>query len=312
MVPDPAPVVAGAGSGAGWAISSGSATRTIANCGGATGGGELSVAAGGVGAGAPSGQVACGVVRHPTIPPVSTTSRPVRRKILNTPAYCGTEPPRLKPDMVPEARNLPGPGPADIFQAHHDLHQKGTALRILVAITGASGSLYAQRLLDNLDPQQHEIHLVLSQYAQAVLNEELPSGLRVSPGVTRHNLKSMNAPFASGSNPFDAMVVTPCSMGTLGRIAHGLSADLLLRAADVMLKEKKKLILVPRETPLSLVHVKNLELLLLAGATIIPANPSFYSHPTTVEQVVDTVVARVLDHLGVPQQLVPRWQEEEE
>src|SRR2546421_10251650 len=104
----------------------------------------------------------------------------------------------------------------------------------------------------------------------------------------------------------------PCSMGTLGRIAHGTSEDVLLRAADVMLKERRKLILVPRETPLNLVHVKNFELLLQAGATILPANPCFYTHPKTIEQVVDTVVARVLDHLGVPQKLMPRWQEEQE
>ena len=122
----------------------------------------------------------------------------------------------------------------------------------------------------------------------------------------------MNVPFASGSNPFDAMVVIPCSMGTLGRIAHGISDDVLLRAADVMLKERKQLILVPRETPLSLVHVKNFELLLLAGATLIPANPSFYTSPQTIEQVVDTVVARVLDHLRLPQNLVKRWKEEPE
>ena len=185
-------------------------------------------------------------------------------------------------------------------------------MRILVAITGASGSLYAQRLLDNLDPRQHEVHVVLSSYAQAVMAEELPGGLRLPEGVATHGLRSMNVPFASGSNPFDAMVVIPCSMGTLGRIAHGLSSDVLLRAADVMLKERKKLILVPRETPLSLVHVKNFELLLLAGATLIPANPSFYTRPQTVAEVIDTVVARVLDHLGMPQQLVPRWQDEPE
>jgi len=122
----------------------------------------------------------------------------------------------------------------------------------------------------------------------------------------------MNAPFASGSNPPDAMAVIPCTMGTLGRIAHGYSEDALLRAADVVLKERKKLILVPRETPLSLVHVKNFELLLQAGATILPANPSFYTRPQSIEQVVDTVVARVLDHLGISQKLVPRWQEEKE
>ena len=99
-------------------------------------------------------------------------------------------------------------------------------------------------------------------------------------------------------------------MGTLGRIAHGTSEDVLVRAADVVLKEKKRLILVPRETPLNLVHVKNFELLLLAGATILPANPSFYTRPETVEQVVDTVVARVLDHLEIPQRLAPRWRAE--
>jgi 4-hydroxy-3-polyprenylbenzoate decarboxylase len=185
-------------------------------------------------------------------------------------------------------------------------------VKILVAITGASGVLYAQRLLDNLDPGRHEIHVVVSNYAQQVIAEELPGGLRLSTGIRTHNIKSMNAPFASGSNPADAMVVIPCTMGTLGRIAHGYSEDVLLRAADVVLKEKRKLILVPRETPLSLVHIKNMELLLLAGATILPANPIFYTNPKTIEEVVDTVVARVLDHLGVANRLAPRWQEEKE
>jgi flavin prenyltransferase len=185
-------------------------------------------------------------------------------------------------------------------------------LRIIVAITGASGALYAQRLLDNLDSKRDEIHLVLSSYARAVIGEELPGGLRLPAGVTTHPLKSMQAPFASGSNPADAMVIIPCTMGTLGRIAHGYSEDVLLRAADVILKEKKKLILVPREAPLNLVHVKNFELLLLAGATILPANPSFYSHPNTIEEVVDTVVARVLDHLGVAHGLGGKWGQEPE
>jgi flavin prenyltransferase len=196
--------------------------------------------------------------------------------------------------------------------AVHGANNQRSVLRILIAITGASGALYAQRLLDNLASGAHEVHLVLSSYAHVVIAEELPGGLRVPAGVTSHSLKSMNAPFASGSNAPDAMVILPCSMGTLGRIAHGSSDDVLLRAADVVLKEKKRLILVPRETPLNLVHVRNFELLLLAGATILPANPSFYSHPQTVEQVVDTVVARVLDHLGLPQKLVSRWGAEAE
>ncbi len=122
----------------------------------------------------------------------------------------------------------------------------------------------------------------------------------------------MNAPFASGSNPPDVMVVIPCTMGTLGRIAHGYSEDVLLRAADVVLKEKKKLILVPRETPLSLVHVKNFELLLLAGVTLLPANPSFYSGAANLTELADTVVARVLDHMGIPNRLAPRWAAEQE
>jgi 4-hydroxy-3-polyprenylbenzoate decarboxylase len=184
-------------------------------------------------------------------------------------------------------------------------------VKLLIAITGASGTLYAQRLLDHLDPSAHEIHVVLSNYAQQVIKEELPGGLQLREGVKQHSLRSMNAPFASGSNPPDAMVVIPCTMGTLGRIAHGYSEDVLLRAADVVLKEKRKLILVPRETPLNLVHVKNFELLILAGAVLLPANPSFYRRPQTVEAVVDTVVARVLDHLGIANELVPRWAEEE-
>jgi 4-hydroxy-3-polyprenylbenzoate decarboxylase len=120
----------------------------------------------------------------------------------------------------------------------------------------------------------------------------------------------MNMPFASGSNPPDAMVIIPATMGTVGRIAHGFSEDVLLRCADVVLKEKRKLIIVPRETPLSLVHVKNFELLLLAGAIVLPANPTFYHRPTTVESVIDTVVSRVLDHLGVDNKLSPRWKAE--
>jgi flavin prenyltransferase len=192
-------------------------------------------------------------------------------------------------------------------------------MNLLVAITGASGSIYAQRLLDQLDPAQHDIQVVFSRYAQAVIAEELPKGLRLPAGIKVHRHGSqtdpaalreeMNAPFVSGSNPCDAMIVIPCSMGTLGRMAHGVSDDVLLRAADVMLKERKKVILVPRETPFSLIHIKNMELLLLAGAILIPANPSFYSHPRTVEQVADTVVARVLDHLGIKHSLVPRWGE---
>ena len=184
-------------------------------------------------------------------------------------------------------------------------------MKIVIGITGASGIIYAQRLLDNLDARAHEVHLLVSNYAQAVIAQECPHGLKIPEGVQQHNIKSMNAPFASGSNAADAMAVIPCSMGTLGRIAHGYSEDVLLRTADVMLKEKKKLVLVPRETPLNLVQIRNMELLLLAGAVILPANPAFYSHPQSIEDLADTVVARVLDHLALPNKLSPRGQEEE-
>jgi 4-hydroxy-3-polyprenylbenzoate decarboxylase len=216
---------------------------------------------------------------------------------LNTPPLCGTG---SRTQAVSS------------FTIHDSRFTISRRLKILVAITGASGALYAQRLLDNLDSRALEIHVVLSHYAQQVIAEELPDGLKLHAGTKLHNVKSMNAPFASGSNPPDAMVVIPCTMGTLGRIAHGYSEDVLLRAADVTLKERKKLILVPRETPLSLVHIKNMELLLQAGATVLPANPSFYSGAKTIEQLADTVVARVLDHLGIENQLAPRWAEEKE
>ena len=183
-------------------------------------------------------------------------------------------------------------------------------LRLLVAITGASGMIYVQRLLDRLSESRHETHVVKSAYAQTVIQQELPDGLRLAKGVETHGLKSMSVPFASGSNAADAMVVIPCTMGTMGRIAHGYADNVLLRAADVALKENRKLILVPRETPLNWVHLKNMELLLQAGATIMPANPHYYFNPQTVGEVADTVVARVLDHLGVEHEVSPRWQEE--
>jgi len=232
-------------------------------------------------------------------PEVMHPSTPARRRPanLNTRQLCGT---RNRTQAVSSFT---------IYDLRFTISRR---LKILVAITGASGALYAQRLLDNLDSSQHEIHVVRSHYAQQVIAEELPGGLKLPDGVKSHGLKSMNAPFASGSNPPDAMVVIPCTMGTMGRIAHGCSGDVLLRAADVALKERKKLILVPRETPLSLVHIKNMELLLLAGATILPANPGFYAGPKTIQDVADTVVARVLDHLGLKQNLVPRWSEEKE
>lgn len=181
-------------------------------------------------------------------------------------------------------------------------------MKLVVAITGASGSIYAQRLLDNLDARHHQIHLVMSDYARQVLKEELDGELKVDKRVIQHTgNKSMHVPFVSGSAKFDAMAIIPCSMGTLGRIAHGTSDDTITRAADVFLKERRTLILVPREAPYSLIHLRNMVTVTEAGATIIPASPSFYSRPKTIGQVVDTIVARVLDHLGVEHKLAKRW-----
>jgi len=181
-------------------------------------------------------------------------------------------------------------------------------MKLVLAGTGASGAIYLQRLLLALDPKAHEVHLVLSAYARQVIAEELGE-LVIPPGVHSHGDKSMNVPFVSGSAPFDAMVVIPCSMGTLGRIASGVSDSVILRAADVFLKERRRLVLVPRETPWSLIHARNVVSLIEAGAVILPACPGFYSRPQTIESLVDSLVHRVLDHLGLPVPEAFRWAE---
>ena len=179
-------------------------------------------------------------------------------------------------------------------------------MKLVIASTGASGAIYLQRLLAQIDCTQNELHLVLSPFAKQVIHDELGE-LRVPAGVHEHNDRSMNVPFASGSTFFDAMVIVPCTMGTLGRIAAGTSDSLIHRAADVFLKEKRKLILVPRETPWNLIHVRNCATLLEAGALILPAVPSFYSKPGSVDEVVDTVVHRILDQIGLPAPRTFRW-----
>jgi len=187
-------------------------------------------------------------------------------------------------------------------------------MRLVLAATGASGSIYLQRLLDHLGSGaggSYEIHLVLSPYAKQVIHEEIGS-LTLPPGVIEHSEKSMNAPFASGSALFDGMVVMPSSMGTIGRIAAGTSENLILRAADVFLKERRKLILVPRETPWNLIHARNIVTVTEAGAIVLPASPSFYSHPKDFNELADTVVWRVLDQLGIPAPNACRWHQETE
>ena len=183
-------------------------------------------------------------------------------------------------------------------------------MKFVLAATGASGSVYMQRLLARLDAGAHEIHLVLSAHAQMVAAEELPAGgLTIPAGVRVHDERSMYVPFTSGSTPFDAMAIVPCSMGTLARIAAGTSDSNILRGADVFLKERRKLILVPRETPWNLIHARNVVTVIEAGAVVLPAIPSFYHRPSTVKEVVDTVIFRLLDHLGLPAGDAPRWQE---
>ncbi|MEQ1861764.1 MAG: UbiX family flavin prenyltransferase [Chthoniobacteraceae bacterium] len=185
-------------------------------------------------------------------------------------------------------------------------------MKLVLAGTGASGAIYLQRLLDQIDATAHEVHLVLSAFARQVIAEELGGELLIPQEVQVHGDKSMNVPFASGSTRFDAMVVVPCTMGTLGRIAAGTAESAILRAADVFLKERRKLILVPRETPWNLIHARNVCTLLEAGAIVLPASPHFYSRPQTIEAVADTVVARILDQLDLPVRDAFRWQEQAE
>ncbi len=181
-------------------------------------------------------------------------------------------------------------------------------MKLVLAGTGASGAIYLQRLLSALDPSAHEVHLVLSPYGRQVVAEEL-GALQIPEGVHVHGDRSMNVPFVSGSAQFDAMVVVPCSMGTLGRIASGVSDTVILRAADVFLKERRRLILVPRETPWSLIHARNAVTVLEAGAVLLPASPGFYARPQTIEALVDGLVARILDQLGLPAPDAFRWAE---
>lgn len=185
--------------------------------------------------------------------------------------------------------------------------------RIVLAVTGASGAVYARRMLGLLsdraahDPEL-EVHWVTSQNAPLVWQSELVEPMPDSvPHLRRWDRFDFNAPFASGSNPADAFIVAPCSMSTLARVANGGSDDLIGRGCEVALKERRKLLLMARETPLSLVHLRNMVLATEAGATIIPAIPSFYAGVQSLQDAVDSVVSRVLDHAGVDAKLLKRW-----
>jgi polyprenyl P-hydroxybenzoate/phenylacrylic acid decarboxylase-like protein len=186
-------------------------------------------------------------------------------------------------------------------------------MQIVLAITGASGAIYARRMLAILAElvatgRDLVVHWVASSTAPQVwateLGHEMPAEIDFTRRWDRHDF---SAPFASGSHAPDAVVVMPCSMASLARVAHGGGDDLIARACEVALKERQKLILVVRETPLSLVHLRNMVAATEAGAIVLPAVPSFYAGITTLEQAVDTVVARVLDRVGVRVNLLPRW-----
>lgn len=199
---------------------------------------------------------------------------------------------------------------------------------LTLAFTGASGMPYGIRLLECLLSTGINVQLLYSQVSQIVARQEMALTLPSRPGeaadhfrqrfgVDARRLKVYGreewfAPVASGTNAADAMVVCPCSMGTLAAIAAGLSSSLIERAADVALKEKRPLILVPRETPFSAIHLENMLRLSRAGATILPANPGFYFRPRSVQDIVDFVVARILDQLRVPHTLIPRWGDSEQ
>lgn len=173
--------------------------------------------------------------------------------------------------------------------------------KIVVAITGASGSIYAQRLLHKLSAStgQVEVGVVMTENAKVVWKTELESESWKELPFRFYGATDFFAPFASGSARFETMIIVPCSMGTLGRIASGISNDLISRSADVMLKERRKLICVLRDTPYNLVHIRNMESITLAGGIICPASPSFYSRPRDIQQVADTVIDRVLDLAGI-------------
>ncbi|PXW81595.1 4-hydroxy-3-polyprenylbenzoate decarboxylase [Nitrosomonas sp. Nm84] len=194
---------------------------------------------------------------------------------------------------------------------------------ITLALTGASGMPYGIRLLERLLAENKQVYLLYSQVAQIVAQQEmklaLPSRAKeteiffnqlyhLPAGQLRvFGREEWFAPVASGSNPADAMVICPCTMGTLAAIAAGMSQNLIERAADVTLKENRPLIIVPREAPFSVIHLENMLKLARSGAVVLPANPGFYHHPQTIQDMVDFVVARILDHLGIQHTLMPRW-----
>jgi flavin prenyltransferase len=183
--------------------------------------------------------------------------------------------------------------------------------KIVLAITGASGSIYALKLLEKFQQLKNppeEIAVIFSETAKAIWEVEIGKKIALKSSAKEYDNSTFYAPFASGSSSYDTMIICPASMGTTGRIANGVSDDLIARTADVMLKERRRLIIVPRETPYSLIHINNMKTLTLAGAIICPATPSFYSDPKTVDDLVMTVVDRIIDLAGFENNSF-RWME---
>jgi 4-hydroxy-3-polyprenylbenzoate decarboxylase len=185
-------------------------------------------------------------------------------------------------------------------------------MKIVVGVTGASGSIYAKVLLDKLTAMKNQaeaVGLLISDNAKTVWQHELGNTAYDQYQFKQYSKQDFMAPFASGSGKYDVMIICPCSMGTMGRIAAGVSDDLMTRSADVVLKERRKLIMVIRDTPYNLIHINNMKTLTEAGAIICPATPSFYSKPQNFEQLAATVVDRVLDLTGLSSDKVYRWGE---
>lgn len=177
-------------------------------------------------------------------------------------------------------------------------------LKLVVAITGASGMIYAERLLKRLNSEElksqlSEVAIIASENANGIIKNERPDFKLSEYNFQLYKNNNFYVPFASGSSAYDVMIIIPCSMGTLGRIASGVSENLIGRVTDVMLKERKKLILVTREMPLSIIHINNMKTLTEAGGIICPASPTFYNNPKTIEELADTVVERVIDLSGL-------------
>lgn len=187
------------------------------------------------------------------------------------------------------------------------MSNNSTSRHIVVAISGASGSIYAKQLLDILVTTKNKISVVMSEHAKEIWNSEIGS----SPAeydFPIYSVKDFSVPFASGSNACDSCVIVPCSMGMLGRIAQGSSEDLIARTADVCFKERKQLIVVPRETPYTRIQLENMLRIHDAGGIILPATPSFYSGAKNIAELVDTVVSRIVDHLGIEYTpMTKRW-----